>query len=280
MDIKPADIKLLREKTGAGIMACKNALIEHKGDFEKAEEMLKEAGLEEAAKRSDRETNEGKVFSLIKDNKGAILELTCETDFVAMNENFVTTGEVLVQKIVEEKITSITPELEERVKETIAKIKENISLRRFRYLEVKENEILVDYIHGAGKIGVMVKLSAESGEIVQNPKVKEFGFDCALHVAAFSPLYVSRNGIPQDYLKAQEEVFKEEAAQLDKPEKILKGIIQGKLNKHLSSICLMSQGFVKDEKQSVEKVLAALGTEIGGKIEICEFIYYKLGDEV
>ncbi|MBI9101386.1 MAG: elongation factor Ts [Spirochaetales bacterium] len=279
MDIKPADVKKLRDTTGAGMMDCKNALIKAEGDFKAAEKLLKEEGLAAAAKRSGRATNEGKIFTSIKAGKAAIIELTCETDFVAMNENFINTGEALVEKVVNNGITSVTPELEEDVKGTIAKIKENISLRRLQYIEFSENEVVVDYVHGS-KIGVIVKLEADSKEIAENAKVKEFAFDLALHVAAFNPLYLSRDKVNADYLKEQEEIFTTQAAKLDKPEKILKGIIQGKLNKHLAEICLLNQGFVKDEKQSVEKVLAALGKELGGKIAISDYIFYKLGEEL
>jgi len=280
VDIKPADVKSLRDKTGAGMMDCKNALIEAEGDFKKAEKILKEQGLAAAAKRSGRATNEGRVFTSVKAGAGAILELTCETDFVAMNENFINTGNSLISQVVEKKITSVTPELEAQVTEIIAKIKENIALRRLQYITVADNELLVDYIHGAGKIGVMVKIRAEKPELLQNPKVKEFAFDCALHVAAFNPLYLSKDKVDAAYLKEQEEIFTTQASNLDKPENILKGIIQGKLSKHLAEICLLNQGFVKDEKQSVEKVLAALSKEAGGKIEVADYVFYKVGEDL
>lgn len=280
MEIKASDVKILREKTGAGLLDCKNALNEAGGDFKKAEKILKEQGLAAAAKRIGRATNEGRIFTAIKDHGGAILELSCETDFVAMNQSFLETGEKLANEAADNKLDKITPALELQVTEIIAVIKENIALRRLRYIPKAADELIADYIHGAGKIGVLVKLRAEDPALFGTPRMKEFANDIALHVAAFSPLYLSRDKVEPEYIKEQEEIFQVQAANLDKPENVVKGIIQGKLNKHLTEICLLDQGFVKDEKQSVAKVLAALSKEVGGKIEITDFAFYRLGEDL
>ena len=280
MEIKASDVKILREKTGAGLLDCKNALAEADGDFKKAEKALKEQGLAAAAKRIGRATNEGRIFTSVKDYGAAILELSCETDFVAMNENFIKTGEGLIAEVVENKLNSVTPALEQKVTEIIAVIKENMSLRRVRFMPAEANEKVTDYIHGAGKIGVLVKLKAEKAELFENAQVKEFANDIALHVAAFGPLYLTREKVEASYMKEQEEIFTVQAQNLDKPENVLKGIIQGKLNKHLTEICLMDQGFVKEEKQSVAKILAALSKDAGGKIEITDFAFYRLGEDL
>ncbi len=278
-DIKPADVKKLRDKTGAGMMDCKKALVDAGGDFAKAEKLLKEQGLAAAAKRSDRATNEGRVFTKITDGKAGALELSCETDFVARNENFVNSGNELLDAIVADNLSEITPELDEKVKLVISKIKENISIKRFKVLDVAENDVCVDYIHGEGGIGVLVKISADSKEAAENPKVKEFAFDCALHIAAYSPMFLSRETVGADYLKEQEEIFTKQAENLDKPANVLQGIVKGKINKLYSQICLLDQPFVKDDKNSVEKVMNALAKEIGSKLTLVDFVYFRVGEE-
>jgi elongation factor Ts len=279
-DIKPAEVKKLRDRTGAGMLDCKKALVSTDGDFAKAEKLLKEQGLESAAKRSDRATNEGSIFTKITENRAGILELACETDFVARNENFLNAGVELLSTIVEENLTKMTESLEENVKLVISRIKENISVKRFRVFEVADNELCVDYIHGDGAIGVMVKIAADKKELVSNENVKQFGFDCALHIAAFNPLYLSQDKVDAAYTKEQTEIFMKQAENLGKPEKVLQGIVKGKLNKHFSQICLLDQPFVKDDKNSLGNVLAAVGKEAGGTLTIVDWAYYKVGSEV
>ena len=278
MDIKAADVKTLREKTGAGMMDCKKALQKAEGDFVKAIRLLKELGLAAAGKRSDRETKEGRVFSLIENGKGVLLELSCETDFVSQNSEFVALGQSLTQTVLNKGLTSKTGELETEVNETMSRIKENMVLRRFSVLETAENELLVDYIHGEGRIAVIVKLRLSDGDLKDNDRIKETAFDFALHVAAFAPLSISRGSVDQDYLKEQESLFLKQAEKLDKPEKVKLGIAKGKLNKHLSEICLLEQGFVKDDKTKTSQVLKNLSEEVGGTVEIADFLYYKAGE--
>lgn len=278
-DVKPADVKKLRDKTGAGMLDCKKALVEADGDYAKAEKLLKEQGLAAAAKRGDRATNEGRVFTKVSDGKAGIVELACETDFVAINENFVNAGKELLDGIMSDNLTEITPELEEKVKLAISKLKENISIKRFKTFQLAENEYCMDYIHGEGGIGVIVKLSADDKAVFENDKVKEFAFDCALHIAAFNPLYLSRDVVDEAYTKEQTEIFMKQAENLGKPEKVLQGIVKGKLNKHFSQICLLDQPFVKDDKNSLANVLSAIGKEAGSKIKVDDFVYYRVGVE-
>jgi elongation factor Ts len=278
-DVKPADVKKLRDKTGAGMLDCKKALVEAAGDFTKAEKLLKEQGLAAAAKRSDRATNEGRVFTKIENNKAGIVELACETDFVARNENFINAGTELLDAIVKDSLSEITPALEEQVKMVISKIKENISIKRFKTFEVADNEFCMDYIHGEGGIGVLVKMSADNNSLFENEKVKEFAFDCALHIAAFNPLYLSKDDVDEAYINEQTEIFMKQAQNLGKPENVLQGIVKGKLNKHFSQICLLDQPFVKDDKNSLQKVLDSVGKEAGGKLKIEDFVYYRVGVE-
>lgn len=280
MDIKAQDVKKLREKTGAGMLDCKNALVKAEGDFAKAEKILKELGLAAAAKRSDRSTTEGRVFSKVVENKAGLLELSCETDFVARNTDFIELGNGLLEKILREDIKEPGDQLEGMVKDAIARIKENINLRRFTTLEVASDEYVAEYIHGEGSIGVLVKLKADNPDLLKNEKAQQFAFDCALHIAAFNPLFLSPDSVDDVYLKEQEEIFTVQAKNLGKPDNVVAGIVKGKLNKHLSEICFVKQGFVKDDKTPVEKVLEALNKEIGGTLSIVDFRYYRVGEEV
>lgn len=280
MAVTAADVKKLREITGAGMLDCKKALSEADGDFRKAERILKEQGMAAAEKRRGRATNEGRIFSKVKDGKGGLLELACETDFVARNKDFIEFGEEVITAIIDENLREISLEIENRVKEIISTLKENITIRRFDTLFAEENEILVDYIHGEGSIGVIVKMQAENGDALHDDRVTNLAFDCALHVAAFNPMYLSKDTVDEDYLKEQEEIFKSQAEKLGKPEKVLEGIVKGKLNKHLSEICLVNQGFVKEEKKSVQQVMDEVGKQVGTKLSITDFLYYRVGEEL
>ncbi len=278
MEIKPADVKKLRDQTGAGMMDCKTALVNAEGNYDKAVKILKEKGLAAAAKRSSRATKEGKIFTRIEPGKAAILELSCETDFVARNENFVKLGENLAAEILKSGATEINDKLTGMVTEVISTIKENMSLKRFKTLSIADNEYAIDYVHGVGTIGVIIKLSSDNPAVLKKDEVKAFAFDCALHIAAFNPLALSEKQVPAEYLKEQEEIFKKQTENLGKPENILQGIVKGKINKHLSEICFLNQPFVKDDKKKVSQVASEISKAAGGNIEIVEYVYYKLGD--
>lgn len=279
MDIKAADVKKLREKTGAGMIDCKKALTEANGDFEKAEKYLKELGLAAAAKRSGRATNEGRIFTKVDDTMAAAVEISCETDFVARNKDFIALGNDIASTIIEKGLSEKTDELDEKVKAAISTIKENMSLKRFTTLSIGENEMVKDYIHGEGSIGVLVKLKGDSAETIKNEAVQEFAFDCALHIAAFNPQFLDREQIDEKYKADQEAIFRKQAENLGKPEKVIDGIIKGKMNKHFSEICLLDQGFVKDDKTSVAKKMKEVAKQAGGTLELIDFVYYKVGDE-
>jgi elongation factor Ts len=280
VEIKATEVKALREKTGAGMMDCKKALVEAKGDFAKAEKILKELGLAAAQKRAGRATKEGRIFSRISDGRGALLELTCETDFVAKNKEFVALGEALCELAVAKGSSAQPEDFTSQVQDAVGRIKENITLRRLKVLEAEADDLIIDYIHGEGKIGVMVKFLLSDSALKDNAKVKEVCFDLTLHTAAFAPLFRTRDEVPEEYLKEQEEIFTKQAEKLGKPENVVKGIVQGKLNKHLAEICFVDQPFVKDQNLKVSKVVEALSKEIGGKVEIGEYLYYKVGEEV
>jgi elongation factor Ts len=280
VEIRAEDVKALREKTGAGMMDCKKALTEAGGDFKKAEKILKELGLAAAAKRGGRATNEGRVFSKVSAHGAGLLELCCETDFVARNSDFIKLGNALIGKIVDKGMAPTAPELSGQVAELISTVKENMSIRRAEVLPVGPNECIIDYIHGEGRIGVLVKAKADKPEILTNGKVKDFIFDCALHIAAYNPMFLAEKDVSPEYLKEQEEIFTKQAENLGKPANVLQGIIKGKLKKHLAEVCFLEQPFVKDDKRSVAKVAADVGKEAGGTVAIEKFLYFRVGEEV
>ncbi len=283
MQIRATEVKSLREKTGAGMLDCKNALVEAQGDFAKAEKILKELGLAAADKRMGRATNEGRIFSRVDENRGVLIELSCETDFVARNKDFIELGDKVLDVIFSKNLKEKNEELDEVVKDTMSRIKENMSLKRLKGLESNGNEVIVDYIHGEGRIGVLVKFAIGDESLKSNPRFKETAFDFALHVAAFAPLYITSDQADPAYLKEQEELLRKQTENdpklHGKPEKVIDNIVKGKLSKYLSSISLLDQGWLRDEKIKTSKVLATLNNEIGGEVQVKEFLYFKVGTD-
>ena len=280
MEVTATDVKKLREKTGAGMLDCKKALVEAEGDLAKAERILKELGLAAAAKRSGRATNEGRVFAQVTPKSAGLLELSCETDFVARNQDFIAFGKGLLDTIIEKKLTSETDELKTRVAEIIGRIKENITIRRFKVIPIEADELAVEYVHGEGSIGVVVTVKCANRSLVENARVREFTFDVALHVAAFNPMFLSKEQVNPAYLKEQEEIFTKQAESLGKPQNVLAGIVKGKLAKHLADICLLQQAFVKDDKITVAQFQDKVGKEVGGTLTISGYLYFRVGEEL
>jgi elongation factor Ts len=281
MAISAADVKKLREKTGAGMMDCKKALNEAGGDFDRAEEILKELGLAAVAKRSGRATEEGRVFTYVGDAGAGILEISCETDFVARNEEFAATGAELVKDAVEKNLSADDKGMNDRVAELAATIKENMSVRRLEKIALSDKQVALDYIHGdAGSLGVVVILDLSDASLKSNEAVLTLGKDLAMHAAAFSPLYLNEEAVDSAYLADQEKIFKAQAENMDKPENVVQGIIKGKLKKHLKEICFTEQGFVKDDKRSVTQVLSDTGKEVGGEIKLTKYVVFRAGEEL
>jgi elongation factor Ts len=279
VEIKATDVKALRDKTGAGMMDCKKALQEAQGDFQKAERILKELGLAAAAKRAGRATNQGRIFSQVANRMGVLLELTCETDFVAKNKDFLALGRRLTGIALARGEAVTAKDFEGPVKEVIGIIKENMEVRRFGLMTAGPQEMILDYVHD-GRIGVLVKLALSSDGLANHPRVKEVANDLTLHAAAFAPLFLSRERVLASYLEEQAAIFRKQAESLGKPEKVLQGITQGKLNKHLAEVTFLEQAFVKDSNVKVAKVLESLGKEIGGTVSISDYLYYRVGEEV
>lgn len=281
MAVTAADVKKLREKTGAGMMDCKKALEEADGDFSKAERILKELGKAAAAKRSGRATSEGRIFVVESGSNAAIAELSCETDFVARNENFVALGQQLAAEIAERLPTEVDEALQNKVSDAISTIKENMSLRRFATLTKGSNDLFASYIHGdSGRMGAVVQLKVGDPAALESQQVKDFAFDTALHAVAFKPAYLSVDNVDPAYRQEQEEIFTTQAKNMGKPEKVMQGIVAGRLRKHFAEICFLEQGFVKDEKISVQKAMDAVAKEAGTRLEIVDYRVFVVGEEL
>ncbi|MDR3147369.1 MAG: translation elongation factor Ts [Treponema sp.] len=284
MAVTAEDVKRLREKTGAGMMECKKALVDSEGNFEQAERLLKEKGLAALEKRSDRATNEGKIFIKIATNSAVLVELASETDFVARNPEFIALGNRIAEQALEKGYTDLNDELAAPVQDLATKIRENMSLKRVKVLRAGPNEYLTQYIHGDGNIGVVVKLGSDKADLFTKQEARDFAFTIALHIAAFNPMALSHDKIGGAYLKEQEEIFRKQMEGDEKfskmreakPEQFEK-ILQGKVNKHLQEICLLDQGYVKDEKMTVAKALETYGKNLGAALDIRDYVYFKVG---
>ena len=276
MSITAGMVKELRERTGAGMMDCKKALTQTNGDMDKAIDFLREKGLAAAAKKASRVAAEGVVASYIsEDNKvGVIVEINCETDFVAKTDNFQTMVNAISAHIAKTAPADLdalnASEIEAGktvnalVTESIAKIGENISLRRFARYEVEEG-LVSAYIHAGGKIGVLVNL--KGGNV-------ELGKDLAMHVAAANPSYLNRDQVPTAELEHEKAVLSEQARNEGKPEKIIEKMVTGRIQKYYKEVCLLDQEFVKDPDFTIAKLVAA------NNAEIVEFARFQLGEGI
>ena len=276
MAFTASDIKNLREMTGAGMMECKKALTECNGNIEEAAKYLKEKGLAAAAKRADRATAEGRLFMRQEGNKIYVVEMTCETDFVANNADFVALGEKMIDVTIAKGYTKVEEEHNKMLEDLKVSIRENMNVAKVEVIEVPAGSTGSFYIHSDKKTGAVVVINGSDAEAV-----KTFAYDCCLHIAAFTPAYTTKKDVPQSYIDEQKEIFK---AQMDqdpkmasKPENVKDGILQGKVNKHLAEICFEDQMFVKDDKKTVTAKLAEVGKEAGSTLSFATAKLYVLG---
>lgn len=281
-------VKELREKTGAGMMDCKKALTASEGDIEKAIEILREKGLAAAAKKAGRVAAEGLVKTYIsEDNKTAgMVELNCETDFVAANEEFVNVATRLAEMAAKTTVTTIEEFVNEKyddnatVQETltalIAKLGENMTVRRFAKFAVN-NGVVESYIHGGGRIGVVVELASDSDNTTV---LREVAKDVCMQVAAANPTFLSREDVDQEALEKEKEIYRVQALNEGKPEKIVDKMVEGRIQKYYKEVCLLDQAWVKDGDKSISKYLQEKSKEIGSPITINKFVRFERGEGI
>ena len=291
MAITAAMVKELRELSGAGMMDCKKALNETNGNMEEAMEFLRKNGQAKAEKKASRIAAEGIVKVAVKENMAAIVEVNSETDFVAKNEKFQT----YVGKVAEQALASNAADMDAFMEEAwaedasktvkdvlveqVAVIGENLKIRRFEKVSI-ENGCIVDYIHGGGRIGVVVVAESD----VVNDTVKEAMKNIAMQIAALNPKYIDRSEVSAEYIAHEKEILlaqiMNDPKESQKPEKVINGMIEGRVNKELKEICLVDQVYVKaeDGKQTVGKYLEAVSKEVGAKVAVKKFIRFETGE--
>lgn len=277
--ITAAQVKELRDKTGAGMMDCKKALTETDGDLAKAIDWLREKGISKAAKKADRVAAEGLTRAVVSGNRAVVFEVNSETDFVAKNEQFLELLNVLSDALVNSTVKNLEEALalevngktvEALVVDATATIGEKITLRRVEVLEKTDAEVFGSYVHMGGKISVIAKLSATDDTDVAK--------DMAMQVASMNPSFISRNHMPADFIeherKIQTEIIKNDEALASKPEGVLKGILEGRLSKSLQDSSLVDQLFFKDQDKKVADVVKA------AKTEVLAFVRYAVGEGI
>jgi len=270
-------VKTLREKTNAGLMECKRALIETNGDLEAAVDVLRKKGVASAAKKADREAKDGVIAQAILSGSkvGVIVEVNCETDFVAKNDLFKSFTDEIAKKIAEEP----GAEFESDRVAAVQKIGENVRIRRSARIEVTGNGSLAAYIHTGGKVGVLVEVGAEKDATATSEEFKQLLRDITLQIAAANPVCVDRTQVPSA-LAARERAIYRDQVPPGKTEQMVEAIIEGKMNKFYSGACLIDQAFIKNPDQTIAQLVAAKSKELGDTLVVRRFIRYMVGEEI
>ena len=289
-EITASMVKELRESTGAGMLDCKKALVEAAGDMEKAVDWLRKKGLASAAKKAGRIAAEGLVAVAVEGNKGAVVEVNSETDFVAKNEIFqeyvedaakvalMNNGDLCSMK--DFHCPKVNKSFAERLTDMIAKIGENMNLRRARTIEVGEG-VVASYVHNVardnmGKIGVLVALESTADKA----KLAELGKHIAMHVAASQPLFLSIADVDPAAVEHEKSIFTEQAKASGKPENIIEKMVEGRIRKYYDEVVLEEQAYIMDPDKKVKQVVAEAAKELGADIKIKDFVCFKLGDGI
>ena len=287
MQITSEMVRELREKTGAGMMDCKKALTETGGSLEQAVDYLRKKGLAAAAKRASRIASEGLVAAHVGGGAGVLVEVNCETDFVAKTtdfQDFVRGVAELVHRGAPRDVEAALAlpaggrfTLGDKVTEQVAKVGEKISVRRFVRFAVPAgvSGAVVPYIHAGGKIGVLVELHGGGPE---NPEFVGLGKDLAMQVAAANPSYVGRDSVPPDVIEREKAIYREQAVAAGKPEKILDKIAEGKLEKFYGDFCLVEQAYIKDPDKKVRELLKAMAVRTGTEVRVARFARFHVGE--
>ena len=289
MAITAKDVQALREMTGVGMMDCKKALTEAEGNMDKAVELLRERGLAASQKKAGRIAAEGMAYAEVFSDGAALVEVNAETDFVAKNAQFIEFvkdvcyvvgkwGPVDMDTLMTLPYRKTGMTVQQALQDKIMVIGENIKIRRFvRY----DSGVSVAYNHMNGRIGVLLNMEVSAG-LEENEKVQELGKDLAMQIAAMNPTYLDKSDVSQDTLDKEKEIqlamMANDPKMAAKPEKVKEGIVMGKLGKYYEENCLMQQAFVKENKVSVEKHVAAVAKEVGGEIKIKGFYRFERGE--
>lgn len=276
-EITASDVAKLREMTNVGMMECKKALVEAKGDINLAVEILRKKGIASAAKKAGREARDGVIAQYIQPGAriGVLVEVNCETDFVARNEVFKAFAELVAKKLAE----NPKADFENERLDAFNRLRENIKVSRFVRYEVEGNGLVAAYIHTGSKVGVLVEVGAGKEETVQNDTFKTLVRDITLQIAAANPFVVSREDVPADVLLKEKEIAAEQVK--NKPPQVIEKIVAGKLEKFYQSYCLLDQGYVRENGEiSVKEHINKIAKEIGDTIVVRRFVRFQVGESI
>lgn len=274
-EINAANVGKLREMTNAGLMDCKKALTEAEGDFDKAVDILRKKGAASAAKKASRTANEGVIVQAIQPGAraGILVEVNCETDFVARNEGFRAFCDEVARTLLANPQTDMEPMRTAQV----AKIGENIQISRFHRMEVTGNGLIAAYIHTGAKVGVLVEVGAGKEATTANEDFRQLVRDITLQIAAGHPFVVSRDEVPADVLAKEKEIAAEQVK--NKPPQAIAKIVEGKLEKFYQTYCLVDQGFVKRNSEvTVKEHMGSVAKQLGDEISIRRFVRFQVGE--
>ncbi len=271
-------VKELRDATGVSMMECKKALQEAEGNVEQATTILRKRGVAIASKKASRSANQGLIDSAITDDGkiGSLVEVNCETDFVARNEVFRQFVDDLSRRACSAE-GDLKEEIKDELTQKITELGENTVLKRYDRFQLQGAGKLGSYIHLGGKVGVLIEVGCTKEDSVSSPVFTDLVKDLTLHVAAANPTYLKPEEVPQDVLEAERKIYAEQVK--DKPENIVDKIVEGKLGKFYEEICLLQQGFVKEPKLSITALLESKSKEIDDNIVIRRFLRYQLGED-
>ena len=289
--VTSAMVKELRERTSAGMMDCKKALVESDGDMEKAIEWLREKGLSQAAKKASRIAADGAVSQYVSEDGsiGALVEVNCETDFVANTDNFknfansvakhialanpADVDAMMAQKFVDDESKTIS----DMVSDATVAIGEKISIRRFERYETEG--VISTYIHLGGKVGVMVEVATDANGKA-NDEVKTFAHDLALQIAAAKPEAVRREEVDVEKLNKEKEILRAQALNEGKPEKIVERMVEGRIEKYYKEVCLLEQPYVKDPDKTIKALMAEIAKASGAALDVVKFVRFERGEGI
>ena len=273
------DVMELRKKTGAGVADCKKALVETNGDMEKAVDYLREKGIATAAKKASRIAADGIVLAKVADKTGALVEVNCETDFVAKGDQYIAFVESVADYVVNNEVKDVEQLIADKNDETVAataKIGEKIAIRRFAKYTA-ENGIVESYIHMGGKVGVLVEVDGCTCD-----SAKELAHDVALQIAAAKPLYLVADEVPADVIEHEKEILlaqiKNDPKLANKPEMVIAKMVEGKINKYYDENCLLRQAFVKDPAMNIEKLVKSYSDKMGKTLTVKRFTRFEMGE--
>ena len=285
-------VKQLREKTGAGMMECKKALVEAAGDMEKAIDHLRKQGLATAAKKATRSARQGMIGHIVTaDCKLAVVaEVNCESDFVARTDDFQSLVKEVLELISTESPADVAAllalpsladtgvNLGQAIAAKIAKVGENMGVARFQRLVAVPNGVLTAYIHPGSQLGVLVEMTTGKPETAASPVFKELLHDIAMQVAAASPTFLSRADVTPEILAKEKEIYRARTLAEGKPEKVVDKIVEGRMSKFYEEVCLVDQPFIKENSLAITQLLAQKGKELGDTVSVTRFVRFKVGE--